>query len=192
MIISSSGACFVVNRHLKIEHWNDSMTHFMGMSQEESLRQPCYDIFQARSFTGLNFCQTPCPLLTASEDDLEEPLTLAVPTRFTGQQLVQVQFALWDDPLTIIHWIHPLNRDFTPVAPLTPRQHEIFTLLSQGKTRTDIGRILNIALSTVNTHIRRVCDMWDVPTERHALTYFLRLQSQGHTPSNRGHGSNTT
>ena len=191
-MIWSSGTCFVVNRQLRIDHWNDAMTDFMGIPEAEALHQKCFDVFQSRSFTGLNFCQMPCPLLATPQSETEEPVIIVVPTRFTGQRLVQIHFALWENPLTIVHWIHPLNRDFTPATPLTPRQHQIFSLLSQGKTRPEIAHSLAITLSTVNTHIRRVCDLWDVGTERQALTYFMRIQSAGHSPPNRDHDSNTT
>ncbi|HBQ94261.1 MAG: LuxR C-terminal-related transcriptional regulator [Firmicutes bacterium] len=192
-MIWSSGACFVVDRHLKIEHWNDAMALFMGLAPQQTLHQPCFDVFRARSVTGLNFCQALCPLIQSHDTEhLEQPLIVVVPTQFTGQQLVQVHFALWENPLTIVHWIHPVNRDFIPPNPLTPRQHQIFSLLSQGMTRIDIAHALNIALSTVNTHIRRVCDMWDVPTERQALTYFIRMQSGGKGPPNDDPDSSTT
>ena len=192
-MIQSSGICFVVNQHFRIDHWNEAMARFMGISADDAQGQSCLNVVSAQSVQGLNFCRMPCPLVSQNhEQELEHPLTIVIPTRFTGHQLIQFHFALWDDPLTIVHWIHPLNRNFIPTNPLTPRQHQIFSLLSQGLTQTEIAQRLNIAPSTVDTHIRRVCDMWDVPTKKQALTHFIRMQSVAKPSSNGDPGSNTT
>ncbi|WP_028961926.1 helix-turn-helix transcriptional regulator [Sulfobacillus thermosulfidooxidans] len=181
-MIWSNGACFVVNSQFAIEHWNDSLSQFTGMTESEVLHRPCHEVFAAQLFTGMDFCQKSCPLVTEAGHTADQPMFVIMPTRYMGQQLVQIHFAIWDDPLTIIHWIQPVNRDFKPANPLTPRQQQIFTLLAQGLTRREIAQHLNISLSTVNTHIRRVCEMWEAPTERHALTRFMRMQ--GSNPDN--------
>ena len=41
-----------------------------------------------------------------------------------------------------------------PVAPLTPRQLQIFALLVEGKTRLQIAELLNLSPITVRDHIR--------------------------------------
>jgi DNA-binding NarL/FixJ family response regulator len=59
-------------------------------------------------------------------------------------------------------------------VPLTPREREILTYLSQGKSGPEIAAMLNIAPLTVRTHIRNVIEKLGVHSRLEAVTSALR------------------
>jgi DNA-binding NarL/FixJ family response regulator len=56
----------------------------------------------------------------------------------------------------------PSARD---LSELTPREHEILTLVAQGLSDRGIGRRLWLTRSTVETHIRHVLTKLDLPSD---------------------------
>ena len=49
---------------------------------------------------------------------------------------------------------------------LTPRQNEVFRLLSQGKTNPEIALALHMGYETVRTHVRDICRRLNVRTRQ--------------------------
>jgi DNA-binding NarL/FixJ family response regulator len=48
------------------------------------------------------------------------------------------------------------HRRQSPEESLSPREHEVFELLSQGKPNKEIARLLYISEATVKVHVRRI------------------------------------
>ena len=61
-----------------------------------------------------------------------------------------------------------------PHASLSAREHQVFTLLFQGRSVTDIAAELNLSLSTVSTHLRRVKDKLGAQTIGEIVSYAHR------------------
>lgn len=57
---------------------------------------------------------------------------------------------------------------------LTGRQIECLRWISQGKSSTDIGAILNISGRTVDYHVTEICRKLDVRTRTQAVAYALQ------------------
>jgi DNA-binding NarL/FixJ family response regulator len=56
----------------------------------------------------------------------------------------------------------PPTRD---LSELTPREHEILTLMAQGLSDRGIGRRLWLTPRTIETHIRHVLSKLDLPSD---------------------------
>jgi DNA-binding NarL/FixJ family response regulator len=58
-----------------------------------------------------------------------------------------------------------MNQSPHDLNELTPREHEILTLVAQGLTDRGIGRRLCLTRKTVETHIRHVLTKLDLPSD---------------------------
>jgi len=60
------------------------------------------------------------------------------------------------------------------MSPLTPRELECLHWAAMGKTSWEIGTIIGLAESTVNSHISRVCEKFGVHRRQTAITTALQ------------------
>ncbi len=65
------------------------------------------------------------------------------------------------------------QRKSSPLAPLTPREFEVFRLLAQGNTVNDVAKILSISPKTAGVHHTRVMNKLDIrsPVQLVRLAY---------------------
>src|SRR5207248_3796572 len=89
---------------------------------------------------------------------------------------------------------HYLNRPATPphldaLGELTPRELEIFRLVGQGLSNSDIATELVISLATVKTHVRHLLQKLDLRDRIQAvvLAYETRLVEPGDAQPQRHH-----
>ena len=61
------------------------------------------------------------------------------------------------------------------LARLTPRQREILTLIAEGKSTKDIGRILNISVKTVESHRAQLMERLDIHEVAGLVRYAIRM-----------------
>ncbi len=62
-----------------------------------------------------------------------------------------------------------------PLAQLSAREREVFTAIAAGASPGDVSRMLDIAPTTVSTHLRRLKDKLGVETIAELINYAQRL-----------------
>ena len=68
-IIENSGdGVMIVNPYRIIQTWNRALANLTGVSAEEAIGRPCYDVLNLKSRQGVSICHTACPLLHPPED----------------------------------------------------------------------------------------------------------------------------
>ncbi|HEX9923099.1 MAG TPA: GAF domain-containing protein, partial [Anaerolineae bacterium] len=68
-IIEHSGdGVMMVNPYRIIQSWNRSLANLTGISAEEAIGRPCYDMLNLRTRQGVSVCHTACPLQNPPED----------------------------------------------------------------------------------------------------------------------------
>ena len=68
-IIENSGdGVMMVNPYRIILTWNKTLTNMTGISADEAIGRPCYDVLNLRTKQGASVCHTACPLLNPPED----------------------------------------------------------------------------------------------------------------------------
>jgi PAS domain S-box-containing protein len=69
-IIENSGdGVMIVNPYRIIQTWNRALANLTGISAEEAIGRPCYDILNLRSKQGVSVCHTACPLVNPPTDE---------------------------------------------------------------------------------------------------------------------------
>jgi DNA-binding CsgD family transcriptional regulator len=75
------------------------------------------------------------------------------------------------------------RRDQSRLAQLSPREHEILGLLSEGLTGEAIAGRLFLSPETVRTHIRNATRKLGAKTRVHAVALMLRSRDRGSAPA---------
>jgi DNA-binding NarL/FixJ family response regulator len=69
------------------------------------------------------------------------------------------------------------------VGTLTPREHEVLTLMAEGRSNTGIGETLHVSVKTVETHVEHILDKLGIepsPGEHRRVLAVLELLRAGH------------
>jgi len=75
----------------------------------------------------------------------------------------------------------PVPRELVPVAPLTPRESDVFDELVQGRSNRVIGANLSISEDTVKSHVKAVLRKLGARDRAHAVSLVLSARSPGYT-----------
>lgn len=68
-IIEHSGdGVMIINPYRIIQTWNRALVNLTGISSEEAIGRPCYDLLNLQTAAGVSVCHTACPLLNPPED----------------------------------------------------------------------------------------------------------------------------
>jgi PAS domain S-box-containing protein len=68
-IIENSGdGVMIINPYRIIQTWNKALVNLTGISAEEAIGRPCYDVLNLQTAQGISVCHTACPLLHPPAD----------------------------------------------------------------------------------------------------------------------------
>ncbi len=67
-IIENSGdGVMILNPYRIIRTWNTTLANLTGISAEEAIGRPCYDVLNLKTRQGVSVCHTQCPILHPPE-----------------------------------------------------------------------------------------------------------------------------
>ncbi len=68
-IIQNSGdGVMIINPYRIIQTWNKALINLTGISADEAIGRPCYEILNLRTKPGVSVCHSTCPLVTPPAD----------------------------------------------------------------------------------------------------------------------------
>ncbi len=68
-IIENSGdGVMIINPFRIIKTWNSTLASLTGISAEEAIGRPCYDVLNLKTKQGVSVCHTQCPILNAPKN----------------------------------------------------------------------------------------------------------------------------
>jgi PAS domain S-box-containing protein len=68
-IIQNSGdGVMIINAYRIIQTWNKALINLTGISAEDVIGRPCYEVLNLRTKSGLSVCHTACPLINPPTD----------------------------------------------------------------------------------------------------------------------------
>jgi PAS domain S-box-containing protein len=68
-IIENSGdGVMIINPYRIIQTWNKALANMTGISADEAIGRPCYEVLDLKTDQGVSVCHTACPLVNPPED----------------------------------------------------------------------------------------------------------------------------
>jgi PAS domain S-box-containing protein len=68
-IIEYSGdGVMIINPYRIIQTWNTALANLTGVTAEEAIGRPCYEVLNLKTKLGVSLCHTACPLVTPPQD----------------------------------------------------------------------------------------------------------------------------
>ena len=163
----SGDALFTIDDDLRIVSWNDAAEEMTGVSAEDAVGRPCWDIVGAVDTRGDLVCHKGCsgarlmrqgwPVsaqeLLIKTNCGRKRVTLSTITVRGGKQRPLYLHLMRNGAEAVTP-----EADATPARTpeLTPRQLEVLEALAAGETARAIARRLGIAETTVRNHIRAI------------------------------------
>jgi PAS domain S-box-containing protein len=175
----SGDALFAFGSDLTVVSWNKAAEKLTGVSAEDALRRPCWEVLGGHDRRGGLFCHRGCSIARlAREGWVPRRQQLLIATR-EGKRKVHVSTVVLDDgdaPL-FLHVLVP-HRTRSSGAPrlLTARQHEILELLATGAPAKTVATRLGIAEVTVRNHIRAILVALDAHSQLEAIANARRMR----------------
>lgn len=155
----SGDALFAYDAELTVLAWNDAAERLTGVSADDAVGRPCWDVLHGVSERGDVVCHPGCSTARLAREGWPVPCSRMYIGTPTGRKLVSVStISVHRDggpPVTL-----NLLRNGNAIQPsakaaqkLTGRQVEVLQLLAEGAQAKTIAARLEIAETTARNHI---------------------------------------
>jgi DNA-binding CsgD family transcriptional regulator len=159
----SGDALFAFDADLVVRSWNAEAARLTGIPAEEAIGRTCWDLLGGVDERGALLCHAGCSGARLARDGWPVPCRRLTIRTAAGRKRVWLSTIAVrpgvGDPLTL-HLLR--NGDGVeeprPQQPgrLTPRQHEVLTLLADGLPAKVIAARLGLSQVTVRNHIQAI------------------------------------
>ena len=146
-------ACFTVDRMLTVGSWNAAAERLTGISADEAIGRPCWDLLGGVGERGDTICHGDCSNARLAQQGFPVPCHSMVVRTAAGRGRVDVTTVGLADG-RILHVLLPAPRPSRRPGTLTRRQRQVLDLIAAGVPAKAIGRRLGIGETTVRTYIR--------------------------------------
>lgn len=168
-----SSSSFILNSKGTIISWSPLLETLTGISPDSVIGSPCSDlkIFYDSRQNGI--CSNHCPVQRAVQEANSQLGRCHVWIK-RGEHLIPVVKTVIIIPIPNQgEWIAlvTLDRDTDPLDKfdLTPTEKRVLQFICQGYSTTEIGMHMNIAYTTVRTHIHRLLCKLHVRSQKEAV-----------------------
>ena len=161
---TASAAIFVFDGDLRITCWNPGAERLTGITADEAVGRPCWEVIAGQNDQGDLVCHAGCSRARhVREGRCVSPTTLQARTREGRRRLsLETISARGESGSLFLHVMHdapapPLEAVAVPPGPpprLTPRQREILALLSEGVPVKTVAGRLGLTEATIRNHVR--------------------------------------
>lgn len=156
----SGDALFAFTRDLTVTFWNAAMERLTGISADEAIGRPCWDVLGAHEEDGTLVCHRGCSNARLACEGWPVPSRRLLVRTSEGRRKVwmsTIVAGLGEKRPTILH----LLRNGTVVAGgagprLTRRQTQVLELLADGVPAKVIAARLGIAETTARNHVQAI------------------------------------
>ena len=194
---------FAVDAGQRVVYWSPACSQLLGIPAEEAIGQPCCKVLKGKDPFGNLFCRKECAVSRLGQGERAPkmfPLWIVDPDGEILKLSVSIilvpshQTDVW----TCVHLLHrdPYMEMLDSIdpsvqakrleagkvrcpgagspSPLTPREHEVVTLLAEGLSTSAISQLLDIRRVTVRNHIQHIEEKLGVHSKMEAVAYAYR------------------
>jgi PAS domain S-box-containing protein len=156
-------ALFVFDDELRIRSWNRSAEELTGVTVEEAVGRPCWDVLGGSEENGTLVCHPGCAYARLAREGWPvRSHDVVVRTRTGRRRVAMSTIALSDARRNL--FLHLLRdaRDHVPEnetadpPDLTPRELQVLELMADGLAAKAIAAQLGITVATVRNHIHAI------------------------------------
>jgi PAS domain S-box-containing protein len=162
----SGDALFSFGEDMRVISWNPAAHELTGISEEEALGRPCWDVLCGVDLRGGLICHKGCSEARLARQGWPVGAQDLLVKASGGKRRVMVSTIAVrreGEPPVFLHLMrngHEVPDDVRdegrPEPKLTPRQLEVLEALAEGEPAKLIARRFGIAESTVRNHIRMI------------------------------------
>jgi DNA-binding CsgD family transcriptional regulator len=176
--VRSGDALFAFDSDLTIVSWNPPAEALTGVSAEQAVGRPCWEVLGAHDGRGNLVCHPGCSVARlASENWSVGCQKLVIETREGTRTLHVSTIALEDgDARSFLHVLVPHEGSLpSGFRLLTARQQEVLQLLAGGVPAKEVAIRLGIVEVTVRNHIRAILIALGAHSQLEAIAKARRL-----------------
>jgi DNA-binding CsgD family transcriptional regulator len=177
--IRSGDALFAFGSDLDIVSWNKATEELTGVSAEDAIGRPCWEVLRGHDSEGGLVCHPGCSVARLAREGWSvrcQELLIDTPE---GPRRVHASTVALDEGLDrlLLHVLIP-HEVRPPRAPrlLTARQREVLELLAAGMPAKAIATRLGIVEVTVRNHIRAILVALGAHSQLEAIANARRLR----------------
>ncbi|PSR35961.1 MAG: hypothetical protein C7B44_11480 [Sulfobacillus thermosulfidooxidans] len=163
---------FLVGSDWRIMDMDPQVAEWIGKPAHATIGQFCYEAIDAQNLDGSPFCRPECPLLTAFKEHRAVDAVVRLGPQSRKDLRVGVHYAIFDDPLRILHSVVPLESEGSFHSVLTRRQYDIIEKLARGLSHGEIAQQCHVAPSTIDTHLKRMRSMLSCHSDRELIAWY--------------------
>jgi DNA-binding CsgD family transcriptional regulator len=175
---TSGEALFSFDEHLRVLSWNAAAERLTGISREEAIGRPCWDLLGGTDERGNLICHRGCSSFRNSADGWPIDEQLLTIKGAGGRLRVSLSTiaAHGGEGCVYLHLLReaPAPSEETVAKPeppvqLTARQLEVLRLIADGLPAKLVARRLEIAEPTVRNHIHAILLELDAHSQLEAV-----------------------
>jgi PAS domain S-box-containing protein len=187
----------ILDRDGRITFWNTAAEELFGLTRAEALGRPCYEVFAGYDDNRNPLCSPDCHIMSMAcrrqpvhsfdmrtHTKAGRPIWISVSVLgVDGARGPRVVHLFRDVTATkeLVAMIHE-RRAPAPTAPtngrlstLSPREHEVLALLTEGLGNAAIAERLRVHRGTVRNHVRNIFGKLGVHSRLQAVAYASRF-----------------
>jgi DNA-binding CsgD family transcriptional regulator len=172
-------ALFAFDSDLAVVSWNRAAEELTGVSADEAIGRPCWEVLGGRDDRGDLVCHPGCSIARLVRESWPVAChSLLIDARDVRRRVHVSTCAVDDgDSQLFVHVLVPSERRSPPVSRLlTKRQREVLQLLADGVPAKSIATQLGVAEATVRNHIRAIRHALDAHSQLEAIANARRLR----------------
>jgi len=176
--VRSGDALFAFDSDLTVVSWNRAAEDLTGVSAEQAVGHPCWEVLGGHDGRGALVCHPGCSIARLARESWSVGCQELVVKARDSKRIVHVSTIVLDAGgsrrflhVLVPHRGHPPRR--FPL--LTPRQLEVLQLLADGVPAKAIATQLGIVEVTVRNHIRAILVVLGAHSQLEAIANARRL-----------------
>jgi DNA-binding CsgD family transcriptional regulator len=175
----SGDALVAFDSDLTIVSWNGAAEELTGISANEAVGRPCWEVLGGEDDGGDLVCHPGCSIARLVRENWPVPCHSLLIEGREGKQCVHISTIAVDDDGSglFLHILVPSARRPPPGSRLlTTRQQEVLQLLADGVPAKVIANQLGVVEATVRNHIRAILVALGAHSQLGAIANARRLQ----------------
>ena len=175
----SGDALFAFDSDLTVVSWNRAAEELTGVSTDEAIGRPCWEVLGGHDDCGGLVCHPGCSIARLVRENWPVACHSLLIEAREGRRCVHVSTVAVEDgdsPL-FLHILVPSERGSPPGSRLlTARQQEVLQHLANGIPAKAIATHLGVVEATVRNHIRAILVALGAHSQLEAIANARRLQ----------------